>query len=97
MSTVIYFKNYDDEQISHQQLNLVQEFKKEYIIDNKLKKIEHYENGIINQLDYFKDSSENLLDIFNSLGSNTVNIITIENNNSYVVMIESYYIESILL
>ncbi|WP_417942167.1 hypothetical protein [Flavobacterium sp. RS13.1] len=96
MSTTIYYTNNDDQFLTNQQLSFIKEFKKVTNVNNQVKKIEYYENEIINQIDYYKHSSENLLDIFNSLGSNTVNIITIENDNSYVIMIESYYIESIL-
>jgi len=93
MSTTIIYTNLDNAQISVRQLEDLGDYKKIYLADNIEKKVEIYENHILNEIQYIKAEDENINDIFSELGTNSVTIKSIEAFNDYSIKTIHYYID----
>jgi hypothetical protein len=85
MSTTIVYRNNFGESITNQQLSLVNEYQKVYLINNNPKKIEYFENNVLDEIEYYKDATESLDSIFSELGTNNLVITTVEVLNDYKI------------
>lgn len=70
MATSTIYKNSNGDTITSQQLARLNNYQKILIVDNVVKKIEYYEDNLMNQVSYYKEDSEsdnNILSQFSGI------------------------------
>lgn len=66
MATIFLYTNTQDEPVTEQQLNTLNEFNKIYKVDNIIKKIESFKEGSLYQVTHYKEEDESVSDLLNN-------------------------------
>jgi hypothetical protein len=97
MSITVLYNDIDDQPVTLQQSGKLKEYKKVYLVNENIKKIEIYVDGVVDETQYIKADDEDINDIFSVLGTNSVTVIINEEYKAYMIRTFLVYANGLIM